>query len=107
MNIACHGWNHAISLEGEGGDGDLFQLADLAQPTNFFKDRIVHFGSCKTLSNPAYAKPFKQLSGARPVCGYSISVEAMKSAIADIALFNHIMGIRNVDSILNKDQSKF
>lgn len=105
--IACHGWNHAISLEGEDGDIDLMQLAELAQPTNFFKERIVHFGSCKTLSNPAYAEQFKQLTGARLVCGYTISVDAMKGAIADMALFNHIMGIKNVGSILNKDRSKF
>lgn len=105
--IACHGRSHTISLEGEEGDIDLKQLAELARPTNFFKDRIVHFGSCKTLSNPVIAKRFKDETGARLVCGYTISVDAMKGAIADMALFNHLLSIRNVGSILNEDRSKF
>lgn len=105
--IASHGWNHAISLEGDEGLIDLKTLANLASPNNFFKDRIVHFGSCKTLSNPNAAEEFKAATGARLVCGYTTSVDAMKSAIADMALFNHLVNIHNVGIILNKERSKF
>lgn len=105
--FACHGWNHAISLEGEDGLIDLRILAEIAQTNNFFKDRIVHFGSCKTLSLPDAAEDFKKTTGARLVCGYTKSVDAMKGAIADMALFNHLIDIKNVGTVLNKDRSKF
>ncbi len=105
--ISCHGQTHAISLEGDEGLIDLKVLAELAQPYNFFKDRTVHFGSCKTLANQAAAEEFKATTGARLVCGYTKSVDAMKSAIADMALFNHLINIKKDGSILNKERSKF
>lgn len=43
--IACHGWFHSISLEGENGNVDLQELADIAG--DFFRDKIVHFSCCK------------------------------------------------------------
>lgn len=105
--ISCHGMNHAISLEGEDGDIDLKRLADIACSTNFFKDRIVHFGSCKTLSNQSAAETFKRETGAKLVCGYTKAVDPMKGAIADMALFNHLMSLHNMCTILNKERSRF
>lgn len=105
--FACHGRSHAISLEGEDGLIDLKALADLALPNNFFENRIVHFGSCKTLANPAAAEEFKKNTKARLVCGYTTSVDAMKCAIVDMALFNHLININNVGTILNEQRSKF
>lgn len=105
--FACHGWNHAISLEGEDGLIDLRILADIALENNFFRNRIVHFGSCKTLSNSEAVEDFKRITGARLVCGYTKSVDAMKGAIADMALFNHMIDIKNVGTVLNKERSKF
>ena len=62
---------------------------------NFFSSKIVHFSSCRTLTNEKVALEFK-----------SSSVDAMRSAIADMAYFNELMHIKNVGVILN-DTSKF
>ena len=97
--IACHGWHHAISLEGEDGHIDLCELKTMAN--GFFENRIIHFGSCKTLANPDEAKRFKEDCGARLVSGYEISVDAMTSAIADAAFFNEIMNYQNIGIFKN------
>lgn len=103
--IACHGWHHAISLEGEDGHIDLCELKTMAN--GFFENRIIHFGSCKTLANPDEAKRFKEDSGARLVSGYEISVDAMTSAIADAAFFNEIMTCQNIGIFKNEASSIF
>lgn len=82
--IACHGNEASIHLE--DGDIDLETLADMAG--DFFEGRIVHFSSCKTLANPDIAQNFKAKTKAKLVSGYTKTVDAMKSAIADMALFN-------------------
>ena len=103
--IACHGWHHAISLEGEDGHIDLCELKTMAN--GFFENRIIHFGSCKTLANPDEAKRFKEDCGARLVSGYEISVDAMTSAIADAAFFNEIMTYQNIGIFKNEATSIF
>lgn len=104
--IACHGWNHAISLESENGyiDIDLTELAEMNE--FFFANKIVHFSSCRTLANKDVALQFKERTGAKLVTGYKSSVDAMKSAIADLAYFNELMHIKNTGIILN-EKSKF
>ena len=97
--IACHGWHHAISLEGEDGHIDLSELKTMAN--GFFENRIIHFSSCKTLANPDEARKFKEGCGARLVSGYEISVDAMTSAIADAAFFNEIMNYQNIGIFKN------
>ena len=103
--IACHGWHHAISLEGEDGHIDLSELKTMAN--GFFENRIIHFSSCKTLANPDEARKFKEGCGARLVSGYEISVDAMTSAIADAAFFNEIMYYQNIGIFKNEATSKF
>ena len=103
--IACHGKHHAISLEGEDGDIDLSELKTMVN--GFFENRIIHFGSCKTLANPDEAKRFKEDCGARLVSGYEISVDAMTSAIADAAFFNEIMTYQNIGIFKNEASSIF
>ena len=103
--IACHGWHHAISLEGEEGDIDLSELKIMAN--GFFENRIIHFGSCKTLANPNEAIKFKEDCGARLVSGYEISVDAMTSAIADAAFFNEIMNYQNIGIFKNETTCLF
>ena len=103
--IACHGWHHAISLEGEDGDIDFSELAEMSN--DLFKNRIIHFGSCKTMANISEAENFKAITGAKIVSGYQISVDPMTSAIADAAYFNEIMQYQNVGTLKNKDLSKF
>lgn len=103
--IACHGWHHAISLEGEDGQIDLSELSTMAN--GFFENRIIHFGSCKTLANSTEATKFKEACGARLVSGYEICVDAMTSAIADAAFFNEIMNYQNIGIFKNETTSKF
>lgn len=103
--IACHGWHHAISLEGKEGFIDLSELAEMSN--GLFNNRIVHFGSCKTMANIPEAENFKAITGAKLVSGYQISVDPMTSAIADAAYFNEIMQYQNLGTLKNKDFSKF
>lgn len=103
--IACHGWHHAISLEGEDGHIDLSELNMMAN--GFFENRIVHFGSCKTLANRNEAIKFKDDCGAKIVSGYEISVDAMTSAIADAAFFNEIINYQNVGVFKNDTNCLF
>jgi hypothetical protein len=104
--IACHGWNHSICLEGKDGYIDLTDLAKIAD--GFFTDKIIHFGSCKTLANKDAVIDFKNQSKARLVSGYQTSVDAMKSAIADVAYFNDLMNLKkNIGIITNEKVSKF
>lgn len=67
----------------------------------FFENRVIHFGSCKTLANPNEAIKFKEDCGAKLVSGYEISVDAMTSAIADAAFFNEIMNYQNIGIFKN------
>lgn len=102
--IACHGSEATIHLEDE--DVELDDLSEIAG--NFFEGRIVHFSSCKTLSNPDAALRFKAKTKAKLVSGYTKSVDAMKSAIADMALFNDLMYItRKYGLITNESRSSF
>lgn len=105
--IASHGNSHAISLEGDDGLIDLSELVSMTSNSKFFNEKIVHFSCCKTLLNKEKAECFKRESGARLVCGYTKSVDPMKSSIADMALFNDIMYLKNVGHILNRERSKF
>lgn len=105
--FACHGWNHSLSLEGENGE-EAIDLDELAEAANgFFKDKIVHFSACRTLSSENAALNFKEKTGARLVSGYKTTVDAMKSTIADMAYLNDLMQIRNVGIMLNEDKSRF
>lgn len=102
--IACHGNEATIHLE--DGNIELNTLADMAG--DFFEGRIVHFSSCKTLADSEAAKRFKARSKAQLVSGYTKYVDAMKSAIADMALFNDLMYItRNYGVITNESRSSF
>lgn len=101
--IACHGWHHAISLEGEDGHIELNDLCVMAN--GFFENRIIHFGACKTMANPKEVKKFIDDSGAKLVSGYEISVDPMTSAIADAAFFNEIMNYQNVGIFKNGNVS--
>lgn len=103
--IACHGWFHSLSLEGEDGNVDLKELADMAG--DFFRDKIVHFSCCKTLANTQEVEQFKNITGARLVCGYKKNVDAMKSAIADVALLNELITSNKPGNIKNEEVSTF
>ena len=82
------------------------KVKDEKAMNDFFANKICHFSSCQTLANDEVALKFKQQTGAKLVTGYKSSVDAMRSAIADLAYFNELMHIKNVGVILNEN-SKF
>ena len=99
--ISTHGLTSTICMEGvkedkrkkkqdvEEEDKSEIKLSELAEISNgFFEDRIVHFSSCLTLRNKDAALKFKQDTGALYVSGYQKSVDAMRSAILDMAYLN-------------------
>ena len=104
--IACHGVESALSLEGKDGDIDLEELAEIGG--SFFDGRIVHFSSCSTLAVPEAVGKFKKKTRAKLVSGYTKNVDPMKSAIADMALFNDLMYInKRFGTITNEEHSSF
>lgn len=104
MYLACHGNEAAIHLEDD--DVELDDLAEISG--NFFEGRIVHFSSCNTLADSDAAMRFKVKTKAKHFSGYTKTVYAMKSAIADMALFNDLMYItRNFGLITNESRSSF
>lgn len=103
--IACHGRTNTLSLEGENGDIDLDTIALMAD--DFFQDKIIHFGCCKTLANTSKVLDFKEKTNAKLVCGYKISVDPIKSIIADTALLNEFLTVNKVGNIKNENVSKF
>lgn len=74
---------------------------------DFFRDKIVHFSCCKTLANTQEVEQFKNITGARLVCGYKKNVDAMKSAIADVALLNELITSNKLGNIKNEEVSTF
>ena len=85
--FACHGVKKSLWIEGK-----LVPLTTLAKwAKGFFKDKIIHFGSCRTMSNKIDSKHFKRYCQALMVSGYQISVNAMDSSIADIAIMNDLL----------------
>ena len=71
----------------------------------FDKYDIIYFACHGRNHTISFALEFKKQTGAKLVTGYSSSVDAMRSAIADMAYFNELMHIKNVGVILN-DTSK-
>lgn len=90
--LSFHGNTHSIFLEGEKGDKAKLSLSDLAHLSDgIFKDRFVHFSSCRTLlGSEKELENFKEVTGARCISGYTKSVDGILSAINDIAYFERI-----------------
>ena len=63
----------------------------------FFKDKVIHFSSCRTMSNKIESKHFKRKCQALMVSGYQIKVDAMDSGIADIAIMNDLLSQEEID----------
>ena len=91
--IACHGEKKSLWIEGQSIP--LKTLANWAK--GFFKDKVIHFSSCWTMSNKIDSKHFKRDSQALMVSGYQKSVDAMDSSIADIAIMNDLLSQEEFD----------
>ena len=91
--FACHGGKKCLWIEGQSVP--LTTLVKWAK--GFFEDKIIHFGSCRTMSNKIDSKHFKRDCKALMVSGYQISVDAMDSSIADIAIMNDLLSQEEFD----------
>ncbi len=101
--IAAHGTSQSIYLEGEE---DPLKLSELAQIVpGFFEDRIVHFSSCTTMRNFEAVSEFKKQTHALRVSGYCKKVDAMDSAILDMAYLNALQNFKV--KTIEKEASKF
>ena len=93
--LYLHGRRNRVTLESLG---ERFPLA--------FKDKIVHFGTCKTLEMDAHElKAFKKATGAALVSGYTSDVDFIDSTLLDIAYFAWLQRrerISTLDKVLAK-----
>ena len=104
--FSFHGNRQIIQLEGEKEHLSLDELADLSD--NLFKDKFVHFSSCRTLlgsTNPL--DQFKSKTGAKVVTGYTKSVDTTLSAILDVALIGEFFTHKQIPSIFNNLEKRF
>ena len=91
--FACHGENKSLWIEGQ-----TIPLTTISKwAKGFFEDKILHFGSCRTMSNKIDSKHFKKDCQALMVSGYQVSVDAMDSSIADIAIMNDLLSQEDID----------
>ena len=73
--FACHGEKKSLWIEGKSVP--LTTLQKWAK--GFFKDKVIHFGSCRTMSNKIDSKHFKRECQALMVSGYQKSVCVFRS----------------------------
>lgn len=91
--FACHGGKKSLWIEGQ-----TIPLTTISKwAKGFFEDKILHFGSCRTMSNKINSKHFKKDCQALMVSGYQVSVDAMDSSIADIAIMNDLLSQEDID----------
>lgn len=91
--FACHGEKKSLWIEGQ-----TIPLTTISKwAKGFFEDKILHFGSCRTMSNKIDSKHFKKDCQALMVSGYQVSVYAMDSSIADIAIMNDLLSQEDID----------
>ena len=104
LYFSFHGQTHGIKLEGEK---ELLSLNDLLEiGGDIFKNRIVHFSSCRTLlGSQKSIDVFKDNSGAKAVSGYPKSVDSVLSAIHDIALFRECQERKQIPAIFRRLES--
>lgn len=90
--LSFHGQTQRIQLEGESGADSQLTLAEIATIANgAFKDKFIHFGSCRTFLGSKYTlEDFKRETGAKLISGYTKSVNYTHSSLMDIAYFNEI-----------------
>ena len=91
--LVCHGEKKSLWIEGQ-----TIPLTTISKwAKGFFEDKIIHFGSCRTMSNKIDSKHFKKNCQALMGSGYQVSVDAMDSSIADIVIMNDLLSQEDID----------
>lgn len=91
--FACHGEKKGLWIEGQS-----IPLTTLRKwGGDLFKDKVIHFSSCRTMSNKIDSRSFKKGCQALMVSGYQKAVDAVDSGIADIAIMNDLLSQEEID----------
>jgi hypothetical protein len=86
--LAFHGDSNLIEID-HSEALNLVQLAELVGES--LQDKIIHFGSCKTLlGSEAKLKEFKKSTRAAMISGYTNSVDFFDSSLLDMAFLYKI-----------------
>jgi hypothetical protein len=82
--LAFHGIKNQIFI----GD-EAYSLEKIAATfEGRLEDKMIHFGSCKTLSiDEDQAKYFLEVTGAKAISGYGKNVDFISSTVVDILFF--------------------
>lgn len=106
LYFSFHGQPHAIHLEVEKEDISLDEQLDMGGMV--FKNRFVHFSSCRTLiGSSVVAISFKEKSSTKLLSGYTMSVDGTLSAIHDIALFGEYLKRIRMSAVINNMDKNF
>lgn len=97
--LAFHGRSKALEIPNDEKNpipfSELVEISD-----GVFQDKIVHFGSCRTLyTSDERILEFKEQTGARLISGYTKKIDFIRSSILDIAYFSELLDIQNVGAI--------
>lgn len=96
--FSLHGDKGGICLEGEEYKITMPELLDMGG--TIFRDKLVHFSSCQTLSaDEDVIRDFKYESEAFIVSGYTKSVEDSLAAINDVAFFSEYLKYSTTQTI--------
>lgn len=102
--LAFHGKTSQIELDHIDAL-NLDQLAEIAGDS--FNNRIIHFGSCRTLlGSETRLLEFKKSTGAIMISGYTKSVDFFDSSLLDMAYLKKIVSYkdpRDIEEFLKKN----
>ncbi|MFL0354749.1 DUF6642 family protein [Xanthomarina sp. GH4-25] len=101
-----------FAFHGKGSQIDLgVENISLSKLSKYFEDafsnRIVHFGSCKTIFDENEVTDFLEKTNALAVTGYSKNVDFIPSTVLDILFFEECQKWKNIKKIKQKMESKY
>lgn len=100
--LSFHGWEGRISSE-----GFEIEIEDLYKYKSKLKDKIIHFGSCRTLRlDEDKLQEIKANLEAKYISGYTKDVDWIDSALLEIAYFNYWQYYKKRGADLNKTLQK-
>ncbi|SIN66202.1 DUF6642 family protein [Algoriphagus halophilus] len=103
--LAFHGESKKIEID-HSENIDLDQLAKLAGDS--FQNRIIHFGSCRTLlGSETKLQMFRKSTGAKMISGYTKSIDFFDASLLDMAFLKNIVEYERPGHIENWIKDKY
>ncbi|MCX7550279.1 DUF6642 family protein [Xanthomarina sp. F2636L] len=101
--LAFHGIDNEIDLGVES-----ISLSKLSKYfSEDFSNRIIHFGSCKTISSKENVEELLRNTEALAVTGYSKDIDFIPSTVMDILFFEECQNWKRIETIEKKMKSKY